>query len=126
MPFADANGHRLYYEITGDTSKPKPPISRIGGSGSRGSGRKPRSHAGSRARANANSGVALGRGVLFLRREDAERFLAECLEDEPGWRGVLEVVETELALSPNSTGSSPRRGVAAALTCGDGIGGPIR
>jgi len=24
MPFADANGHRLYHEITGQTSKPKP------------------------------------------------------------------------------------------------------
>ena len=28
---------------------------------------------------------------LFLCREDAERFLAECVADEPGWRDVLDV-----------------------------------
>jgi hypothetical protein len=27
---------------------------------------------------------------LFLHCEDAEQFLGDCLEDEPGWRDVLE------------------------------------
>ena len=40
---------------------------------------------------------------LFLRREDAERFLSECLADEPGWRSVLivEDVEYETGFCPN-------------------------
>jgi hypothetical protein len=33
---------------------------------------------------------------LFLREEDAERALEECLHDEPQWAGMLSVVPTEL------------------------------
>ena len=33
---------------------------------------------------------------LFLREEDAERALAECLGDEPDWTGLLYVVPIEL------------------------------
>ena len=32
----------------------------------------------------------------FVRREDAERMLAEALADEPGWRDVLSVEEIKL------------------------------
>jgi hypothetical protein len=32
---------------------------------------------------------------LFLRREDAERFLADCLADEAEWASALRVVEVE-------------------------------
>jgi hypothetical protein len=35
----------------------------------------------------------------FVRREDAERFIADCLRDEPEW--VLEIVEVEVEASPN-------------------------
>ena len=38
---------------------------------------------------------------LFVRREDAERFLADCLADEPEWVTELAIVEIELALSMN-------------------------
>jgi hypothetical protein len=33
---------------------------------------------------------------LFVREEDAERALAECLGDEPDWTGLLYVVPIEL------------------------------
>jgi hypothetical protein len=33
---------------------------------------------------------------VFLRREDAEMALAECLHDEPDWAGLLRVVPIEL------------------------------
>jgi hypothetical protein len=33
---------------------------------------------------------------VFLRREDAETALAECLRDEPDWREVLRVAPIEL------------------------------
>lgn len=33
---------------------------------------------------------------VFLRREDADAALAECLRDEPGWVDVLSVVPIEL------------------------------
>jgi len=39
---------------------------------------------------------------LFLRRDDAERFLAECLRDEPGWANVLSVEAVELAATSAS------------------------
>lgn len=40
---------------------------------------------------------------LFLRREDAERALSECLTDEPSWREALrvEAVELRTELSAN-------------------------
>jgi hypothetical protein len=42
---------------------------------------------------------------MFLRREDAEQALADCLADEPEWRGLLRIKELELGsateLSPN-------------------------
>jgi hypothetical protein len=42
---------------------------------------------------------------VFLSDGDAERALAECLRDEPEWRGLLRVREIELeplaAPSPN-------------------------
>jgi hypothetical protein len=42
---------------------------------------------------------------VFLREGDAERALAECVRDEPEWRGLLGVREIELDLlaapSPN-------------------------
>jgi hypothetical protein len=34
---------------------------------------------------------------LFLTEEDARRALEDCLRDEPGWRGLLEVKEVEFA-----------------------------
>jgi hypothetical protein len=33
---------------------------------------------------------------VFLNEEDAERALAECIEDEPGWRGLLRVQDIEV------------------------------
>ena len=33
---------------------------------------------------------------LFLRREDAEQALADCLADQPEWRGLLRIKELEL------------------------------
>jgi hypothetical protein len=33
---------------------------------------------------------------VFLQREDADAFLAECLKDEPAWKDVLRVVPIEL------------------------------
>jgi hypothetical protein len=33
---------------------------------------------------------------MFLRREDAEDALADCLADEPEWRGLLRIKELEL------------------------------
>jgi hypothetical protein len=33
---------------------------------------------------------------IFLREEDAEAALANCLTDEPGWKDVLRVVPIEL------------------------------
>ena len=33
---------------------------------------------------------------LFISEEDARRALEDCLRDEPGWRGRLEVKEVEL------------------------------
>jgi hypothetical protein len=33
---------------------------------------------------------------LFLREEDAERALEECLRDEPQWTGLLTIAEIEL------------------------------
>jgi hypothetical protein len=39
---------------------------------------------------------------VFLTREDAERALADCLRDEPGWRGLLWIEEVELAGKPPS------------------------
>jgi hypothetical protein len=33
---------------------------------------------------------------VFLRREDAEIALAECLADEPDWKDILRVVPIEL------------------------------
>jgi hypothetical protein len=33
---------------------------------------------------------------LFLREEDAERALEECLQDEPQWTGMLSVERIEL------------------------------
>jgi hypothetical protein len=41
---------------------------------------------------------------VFLSREKAEDALANCLRDEPEWRGLLRVEEIELAgvaVSPN-------------------------
>jgi hypothetical protein len=39
---------------------------------------------------------------VFLRRDDAEDALADCLRDEPEWRSLLRIEEIELAC-----GSSP-------------------
>ena len=33
---------------------------------------------------------------LFITEEDAKRALADCLRDEPQWRGLLRVEEVEL------------------------------
>jgi hypothetical protein len=33
---------------------------------------------------------------VYLYEQDAQRALEECLQDEPEWRGVLEVKEIEL------------------------------
>ena len=33
---------------------------------------------------------------VFLRREDAEAMVAECLRDEPTWETILRVEEIEL------------------------------
>lgn len=33
---------------------------------------------------------------VFLSRQEAERALADCLRDEPGWQGLLHVEEIEL------------------------------
>jgi hypothetical protein len=38
---------------------------------------------------------------LFLRRENAERMLAEALADEPEWADILSVEPLELRTSPN-------------------------
>jgi len=34
---------------------------------------------------------------VFLRPEDAQRALEECLRDEPDWRGLLRVEEIEFS-----------------------------
>lgn len=39
---------------------------------------------------------------VFLTRKDAEEALADCLRDEPGWRGFLWIEEVELAGAPPS------------------------
>lgn len=53
--------------------------------------------------------VQLGDVVeLFVRREDAEWFLTECLADAPEWVEVLEVAELELAVSLNQEGLAKR------------------
>jgi hypothetical protein len=57
---------------------------------------------------------------VFLRREDAELALAECLHDEPDWTGLLRVVR-----SSSTSGSyrpltrPPRRRTSAETTDGD-------
>ena len=33
---------------------------------------------------------------LLITEEDARRALEDCLRDEPGWHGLLEVTEVEL------------------------------
>ncbi len=33
---------------------------------------------------------------VFVRQEDAQSALADCLRDEPEWRDLLQVVEIEL------------------------------
>jgi hypothetical protein len=38
---------------------------------------------------------------FFLRREQAEQFIAEGLEDEPEWAGALSVVEVEFEVAVN-------------------------
>jgi uncharacterized Fe-S cluster-containing radical SAM superfamily protein len=38
---------------------------------------------------------------VFLRREEAERMLAEALSDEPNWTDTLSVEEIELPLTTN-------------------------
>jgi hypothetical protein len=40
---------------------------------------------------------------VFLSREEAEDALANCLRDEPGWRGLLRVEEIELAGAATSS-----------------------
>jgi hypothetical protein len=37
---------------------------------------------------------------VFLRREDAEEALADCLHNEPQWQGLLYIEEIELAGAP--------------------------
>lgn len=48
---------------------------------------------------------------LFVRREDGEQALADCLSDEPQWRGLLRLEEIGLAgasgLSLNRAQSRP-------------------
>jgi hypothetical protein len=39
---------------------------------------------------------------VFLRREDADQALDECLSDEPEWRELLSIEEVELAGTPPS------------------------
>ena len=39
---------------------------------------------------------------LFITEDDARRALEDCLRDEPGWRGRLEVTEVELDQEPTS------------------------
>ena len=38
---------------------------------------------------------------LFIRREDAQQFVADCLADEPEWTGVLSVEPLEFEFSAN-------------------------
>ena len=38
---------------------------------------------------------------LFIRREDAEQFLAECLADEPKWAYALSIEPLEFDFSAN-------------------------
>lgn len=40
---------------------------------------------------------------VYLRDEDAQHALEDCLRDEPQWQGLLSVTEIELAaeISPN-------------------------
>jgi hypothetical protein len=40
---------------------------------------------------------------LFLSTEEAEQALADCLRDEPAWRGLLWIEEVELAGTPPSS-----------------------
>lgn len=48
-------------------------------------------------------GSELGEVIeLFVRREDAERALADVLADEPTWNGQLSVVSVELADGPSA------------------------
>jgi hypothetical protein len=34
---------------------------------------------------------------VYLREQDAERALEDCLRDEPEWRGILEVTDVEFS-----------------------------
>ena len=38
---------------------------------------------------------------FFASRRRAERFIADCLADEPGWRDILAVEVIEFETSPN-------------------------
>lgn len=38
---------------------------------------------------------------FFIRHKDAERMLAECLADEPGWETIIRVEAVEFGVSPN-------------------------
>jgi len=40
---------------------------------------------------------------VFIRPEDAQRALEECLRDEPDWRGLLRVDEIEFSATPECT-----------------------
>ena len=51
-----------------------------------------------RARIRVWSSLATrNRSTSFVREEDAELALADCLADEPEWRGLLRIKELELA-----------------------------
>jgi hypothetical protein len=41
---------------------------------------------------------------VYVRREDAERTLAELLRDEPGWRTLLSIAEIALSAPAESEG----------------------
>ena len=41
---------------------------------------------------------------VYVRREDAERTLAELLRDEPGWRALLSIAEIALSAPAESEG----------------------
>jgi hypothetical protein len=44
--------------------------------------------------------LSLGKAIeLFVRREDAERMLAEILRDEPNWESLLRIEEIEFGVS---------------------------
>ena len=40
---------------------------------------------------------------VFIRPEDAQRALEECLRDEPDWRGLLRVEEIEFSATSECT-----------------------